>query len=215
MADEPTPTSPQAPDEPEAAPEPLPAGPLTPEAVAQLIERALAPAVARITDLEENQSGDGAAFPAQYTVTEEGDVEVIESEVVNELVAEEGDLIIGGSGKKARTLKKGKPGQVLTVNPEGVLEWEDPGGGSFTVGTDILGSFFPEDGTSSVKVTGLGFEPSQVFIQPVQNNDPENPMIEQQSWAVTPESDGFEVRSDWPSTTKGIPTSLFFYLAFP
>lgn len=211
MADETPQTPPAAPGEPEA---PL-SGPLTPEAIAQLVERALAPALARITDLEENQSGDGAAFPAQYTVTEEGDVEVVESEVVNELVAEEGDLIIGGKGKKARTLKKGKPGQVLTVNPEGVLEWEDPGGGSFVLGTDILGSFFPEDGTSSVKVTGLGFKPSQVFIQPLQNNDPENPMIEQQSWAYTPESDGFEVRSDWPSTTKGIPTSLFVYLAFP
>lgn len=191
-------------------------GTLSPEQLEDLHQRvtALEQLEDRVGALEENASGDGAAFPALVEVTPEGDVTNIESEVVNELVEEEGDLIIGGKGGKAKTLHKGAPGQVLGVNAEGELEWQEPGEGGAVKGEGILNSFFPEDGSSTAKIEGLGFAPAQVFLQPIINNDPENPAIEAQSWSVKAEADGFSVLSAWPTSTKGIPTSSFFYLAF-
>lgn len=203
MADEnPTPAAP--------TPEPPP-GPLTPEGVALLIERATAPLVERLANLEDNQSGDGAAFAAQYQVTEEGAVEINESEVINELVSEEGDLIVGGKGKKARVLKRGKAGQVLGVNAEGELEWQEPGGGgggfNGIAGRDELSSLAENSGIAKVL---LPFEPKQVLITPLEDNDPELVPVGGQTYYVTREPSGFSVLSVWPPENVTATTGFSF-----
>ncbi len=87
----------------------------------------LAQLATRVAELEARPGAepDGAAFASNYTVNQAGEVTVIQNEetVIDELLAEPGDLVVGGKFKKGKTLKAGKKGQILTVNAEGELEW--------------------------------------------------------------------------------------------
>jgi hypothetical protein len=196
----------------------------TAQALALLVERATAPLLERISNLEEAQTGDGAAFAAQYQVTEEGAVEINESEVINELVSEEGDLIVGGKGKKAKTLKPGKPGQVLAVGEGGVLEWVEPGGGGGGLGGKTgLESLTPtgedpefpefEEGAATIEFSAIGFEPVAFFCQAFRDLESENPGETNGFFytQIDPKVGVVEVNARWKKLTPG--PFFFFWLA--
>lgn len=139
----------------------------------------------RLGSLEENASGDGAAFPALYIINEAGEVEPIpESAFVESLVEEEGDLIVGGKGKKAKTLKKGKPGQVLGVDKAGEVNWQEPPSGGLEgargqgeLTGPVEDAEVPNYMESFAVVTfaEIGFEPAQFFTQALRPPGSENP----------------------------------------
>lgn len=86
----------------------------------------------RIEALEQEAVPDQAAIATINHITNEGDVinETLILEAEEEEKEEEEELFFTGKSKhKVRRLKKGKPGQVLTVGPGGILEWIEPGGG--------------------------------------------------------------------------------------
>lgn len=175
----------------------------------------------RLNALELVAQGDGAAVPSFYTITNEGDVELVESEIINELVSEEGDLIVGGKGKKAKTLKAGKKGQVLAVGEGGVLEWVEPGGGGGGLegasGVGELEDFtedaeFPEFEESFTAITfaAIGFVPSRFFCQAFRPAGSEQPSETGQSFIpeIAPVKERVNVVSRYKKFT---PASVFFW----
>jgi hypothetical protein len=115
------------------------------------LEARFAALEAQLKELEEEPAADGTSetnyivLPGGETVNITEVNEEIVTETINEFVAEEGDLIVGGKGKKAKTLKRGTAGQVLTVDP-GTLElvWATPEGGGGGGPRTVSGRVDPE-----------------------------------------------------------------------
>jgi hypothetical protein len=177
--------------------------------------------LSRLQALELVAQGDGAAVPSFYTINNEGDVELVESEIINELVSEEGDLIVGGEGKKAKTLHAGKKGQVLAVGEGGVLEWVEPGGGGGGLegasGVAALEGFtndpeFPEfdEGFAAVNFEVIGFEPKRFFCQAFRPNGSEEAGETGQAFIpeINPKTKVVNVSSRWKTLT---PASVEFW----
>lgn len=155
-------------------------------ALAASVATAVAPLEQRIGALEENATGDGAAFPAQYQVTNEGDVkstyneevnEQVVNEVIEEILAEEGSLLQGGKGGKAKKLPPGSVGNVLTIGPGGKPEWLPAGGSPFK--KIVTGKVLIPPETGEIEeVVGEGFTAEKLgtgfykvkFTEPFDNN---------------------------------------------